>query len=320
MARRTLYIPEEVKEAIRNHLSEQYPLAVDGFLSANEEEDTLTGDLGATLRIKNQKVFVKASQIEVPGEWTWSIDYHKFRGRGPGATENKLGADGLFELTLTIGARVEKKSILFQSKVDWKDDSNLIKEAIKLTTWREAAFILNFTQTEFEAIDLDTIIASRGKKPQKMTSIPLDRFIGRNFLDCLVGDIDLRYDAVSRKLVWRATSGQIVATKFSIPQRFVIKVSAPNKLLGNNVNFEKEIKNEDIHNYRMGATEEEMLSLSDSYTNAELKKARASKALIYHSDTHDFGDDLLNEIMKRRMQEFNSAHDTLKQKKKKNGS
>jgi hypothetical protein len=30
--------------------------------------------------------------------WTWSIDYTKFRGRGPGAAEKALGADGILEM------------------------------------------------------------------------------------------------------------------------------------------------------------------------------------------------------------------------------
>lgn len=311
MARRKLYIPEEVKIEIRKHISERYKLALDGYFSANEEEDALTGDLGATLRIKNQKVFVPNKQ-EVSGEWTWGIDYHKFRGRGPGATENKLGADGLFELTLKVGNRIEKKSLLFQSKINWLDDVNLIKEAIKLTTWREASFILNFTASEFEAIDLDSIIASRGKRNEKIRVISLDKFIGTTFLDCIVGDVDLKYDAVARRIIWRTTSGQIVATKFSIPQRISIQIIAPDIMYGHNFNYDKEISNDEIHDHRMEASEEEMLSLGDNYSAAELKKARASKALIYHSDAHTFGDEFLDGLMKRRMQEVNAAHDLLK--------
>lgn len=317
MARRKLYIPEEVKQDIRKHLTAKYPLALEGFLSANEEEDTLTGDLGATLRIKNQKVFVQNSQIEKPGEWTWGIDYHKFRGRGPGATENKLGADGVFELTLKIGTRVEKKSLLFQSKIDWIDDPNLIKETIKLTTWREAAFILNFTSKDFEAIDLDSVIASRGKRSNSLIITPLDKYIGTTFLDCIVGDVDLKYDAVLRKLIWRTITGQIVATKFSIPHRIALQISAPNLTYGHKLRYDEEIPNEKIHDYRMDATEEEMLSLKANYSSSELRKARATKAVIYHSDSHSFGDPILDELMKRRMQEINAAHEKLKQKVKK---
>lgn len=314
MARKKLDIPNEVKKDIQKHLSEKYPLALEGFLSANEEEDALTGDLGATLRIRNQKVLVKNSEVGLPGVWTWGIDYHKFRGRGPGATENKLGADGIFELTLKVGRKVEKKSLMFQSKINWTNDDNLIKETIKLTTWREASFILNFTPTEFEAIDIDSVVLSRGKRNDKIKITPLDKFIGTNFLDCVVGDVDLKYDGRARKLIWRTTTGQIVATKFSIPHKIALLISAPKAPYGHNFKFDKEIKNEEIPNYRMEASPEEMLNLSDNYSPDELKKAMASKSLIYHSGTYSFGDAILDELMKRRMQEINSAHDLLKQK------
>lgn len=317
MARTRLNIPEEVKTKIKKHLSQRYKLAVDGYFSASEDEDTLTGDLGATFRIKGQKVFVENSQIEFPGEWTWSMDYHKFRGRGANATENALGADGLFELTLKIGNRIEKKSILFQSKINWTNDPNLVKQVIKLTTWREAAFVLNFTPTEFEAIDLDSIISSRGKNGKNIGIIPLDKFIGENFLDCIVGDVDLRYDALSRKLVWRSNSGKIVATKFSVPHKIAIKIKAPNRNYGNKLKYDKEIKNEEIHNYRMESSEEEILSIGSNYSKTDVRKARAAKALIYHSDLLNLEDYRLNDLIKRRMQEINRAHDLLKARAKK---
>lgn len=316
MARKKIYIPEEVKQAIKQHLSAKYPIALEGFMSGNEEEDTLTGDLGATLRVKDQKVQVRGEGNEFPGEWTWSIDYYKFRGRGPSATESKVGADGLFELALKRGSYVEKKSLLFQAKIEWKNDPNLIKEAIKLSNWREASFVLNFTPTKFEAIDLDTIISSRGKRNDKIVVKPLDEFIGSDFLDCKVGDVDLRYNAISRKLIWRAQSGEVVATRFSIPSRISIQISAPKVPNQRYPDIDKEIRIEEIHNYRMNADEEEMLSLIGSYTDRELKMARSEKAHIYHSDKHFFGDQLLDELMKKRMQEINLAYDILKKKKK----
>ncbi|MCE7060810.1 J domain-containing protein [Dyadobacter sp. CY343] len=318
MARRNLYIPEEVKLSIREHLSERCDLALDGFISASEEEDTLTGDLGASLRIKNQHVFVERSIAEIPGTWTWGINYVKFRGRGPGATENVLGADGLFELSLKVGNRIEKKSILFQSKIDWRDDPNLLKQAIKLTTWREAAFILNFTASKFEAIDLDSVIASRGKRSASIRSTNLDEYIGSNFLDCIVGDVDLGYDATSRKLIWRAKNGETVAIKFSIPQRIKIQISAPNRIHGNNLNYNKEIGVDEIHNYRMDASEEEILSLSEGYSAKDIRKALATQALAYHPDKQSFSDALTENLMKRRMQEINEANELLKIKIKRN--
>lgn len=245
------------------------------------------------------------------------MDYHKFRGRGPGATENRLGADGLFELTLRTSEKIEKKSLLFQSKINWMDDRKLLNEAIKLTNWREAAFVLNFTATEFEAIALDIVISCKGKRNDNMEVTPLDVFIGSEFLNGIVGDVDLKYDAVSRRLIWKAMTGEIVSTKFSIPQRIAIQMQAPGVNYGGFMKYDKSIDNEEIHNYRMNVSDEEILSLGVTYSATELKNARAKKALVYHSDILNLDDILCNKLMKSRMQEVNAAHDSLKVKIKK---
>ena len=96
--RQRLYIPAQVKEAIAKHVETAVERARDGYSSAEEDEDTLTGDLGGNLRIRTQTVSVDQDQIR--GEWKWGITYYKFRGRGRNATESMLGADGIFELTV----------------------------------------------------------------------------------------------------------------------------------------------------------------------------------------------------------------------------
>lgn len=311
--RTKLYIPKKVKQAIQKHLSEKYPLALEGFGSANEDEHTLIGDLGATLRIKNQ--IVKVDDDEIVGNWKWGIDYHKFRNGGPGATEKQLGADGIFELIIDDGYYVQKKSHMFQSKIDWINDHNLIEQTIKLTTWKEAAFILNFTSSRYEAIDLDTVLKSGGKRENIKGGVAtLDEYFGTTFLDCIVGDVNLKYDAVSRKLFWKTIGGEFVATKFSIPDRISFKITAPNKKYGK-LRFDKEIKNEEIHNYRMYVPDVEMLSLSDSYTASELKKAKQSQLLINHPDKFQYiGSELATQILNRRAQEIQYAYEELTQR------
>jgi len=312
MARRTIYIPDEVKEKIREHLSARYPYALEGFQSASEEEDALTGDFGSSLRTNNQKVFVKNNQQELPGEWTWGITYKKLRGRGPDSSEKRVGADGVFELMVRNGIRVETKSMLFQSKIYWQNDPNLFKQAIKLSTWREAAFLLNFTPSAIEAIDLDNTIMSRGKRQDETKSTNIDQFIGNDFLNCRVGDADLYYDAVKRILRWKSSDGSIVSTKFSIPNRLRITITAPSR--GDDY-YGRQISNEEIHNHRMDATAEDILSLGTSYSKSELKKARTLMAKIYHADTLDLSDLELVDLTNKRMQEINRAFDDLKSKK-----
>lgn len=307
MARKKLYIPEEVKEKIRIHLNTKYPLALEGYFCSNEDEDTITGDLFANLRIKNQKVNVK--QDEVKGVYTWSISYSKFRGRGINATENCIGADGIIELEITRGNRKERKSILFQSKQDWVSDSRLLEQCVLLSTWREASFVLNYTPYEYLAYDIDSVIASRGKNTKILDAKNIVDFLGYNFLNCEVGDTDLRYDAINRHLKWRTVDGISVATKFSIPNRLKVSIKAP--IFDGDYKHIKLVDNNDVHNYRMDASESEMLSLPYNHSIDEVKKAKRKMALIYHPDKTNFLDDLHKEIFNRRMQEINKASEIL---------
>src|SRR4051812_40498839 len=114
--KRPLYLPNEVKVDIQKHLDAAIKRAVDGYESAAEDEDVMTGHLGGLLRIGPQRVHV--TQAEVDGDWSWSIEYHKFRGRGDKATESFVGADGILELQVRRPNGVHRKAALFQSKLD----------------------------------------------------------------------------------------------------------------------------------------------------------------------------------------------------------
>ena len=309
--RRRIYIPNEVRQSIKDHIQHAVENARDGYLSANEDEDTMTGHLGALLRIGKQSVSV--SQSEISGDWKWSIDYFKFRGRGPKATEKTIGADGVFELQLSIGAREEIKSLLFQSKMDLSRDKSLAEQCIRLSTWREAAFVVNYKHDAFEAFSIDDVIRSRGSRPKSSTS--LADYLCDNFVDCLVGDSDLLYDAKSRKLQWRTIDGEVVATSFSLTQRISVNVEAP-KIGRRDSKIDNVIPNGEIHNYRMEATEEEILSVSNQHTADELKAAMRSLSLVYHPDYSSTFDSLTQQILKRRMQEINKAYEEVKNRRK----
>ena len=305
--RRRLYIPQEVTRAMEEHIRAAIPRAVEGYWSANEDEDVLTGHLGACLKIRSEQVRVVELQSERPGNWTWSVDYFKFRGRGKNATENILGADGLFELRLQLGYRTETKSLLFQAKKDWASHADLVAQCIKLSTWREAAFVMNYTQTAFEAFSLDDVLKAGGSRPQNPDPRELGDFLARDFLECLVGDTDLSYDPRARRLIWRAVSGEIVATVFEVKHRIRVNVKAPPS--SDHDRVDRQIPNSQIHNFRMEASDEEILSLPSGYSAKELKASRKALALVYHPDLYNEADDLLRQIINRRMQEVNDAYE-----------
>lgn len=311
-----LYIPTKVKDSIKKHFHDSILRATDGYLSANEDEDTLTGHLGALLRVSNQKVHVEKE--EMSGTWSWSINYYKFRGRGKKATENIIGADGIFELILDYGNnQTSKKSLLFQAKNNWTSDRLLYNQCIKLSIWREAAFVLNYTPHEFQAFNIDDAIKSRGVKLQAGNKYPLDIFLGETFLNCKVGDTELDYDARRRLLIWRAYNDDIVAANFSLGSRFTLEIHPPKRKPSHYRNITKYLKDDEIYNHRMKAAEEEILALDSNYTEKDINKARRTMSLSYHTDVNHGLDSTLKRILTQRSQEINKAYEYVYARRKK---
>lgn len=306
MAKR-LHIPIEVLNSVSEHIQSAVDSAVEGFWSANEDEDTVTGHLGACLKTQVHTVDVREEQI--PGPWKWSIDYTKFRGRGKGATESFIGADGIFELTVSFPSRTDKKCLLFQSKVDWDNDSSLVKQAILLSTWREASIFINYTPSAFEAFSVDSVLASKGLRRQAKNILDLKDALVDHFLKCKIGDTDLSYDAKRRRLIWRSLSGVVVATQFSIPSRLRLLIEAPNR--SEEPSYDKLIPANEIPLYRMDTDSQGILSQPFAETEFDARRAKQVLSMAYHPDRYPGIDALLEEILKRRMQEINGALDAI---------
>jgi hypothetical protein len=309
---RRLYIPRQVSEAISAHITSAIEKARNGFWSANEDEDTLTGHLGACLRIGPQSVEV--TQDEVNGTWRWSVDYAKFRGRGSKATESYLGADGIIEISLDRGFRHETKSILFQSKIDWTTSKDLVEQAVLLSTWREASIAINYTPTSFDAYSIDNVLASRGNQQDARNKLSLQDALTQHFLECKVGNTDLRYDARARRLVWRDTKGVRVATQFTIPHRIRIEIEAP--VHKPNLDYDKLIPAEEIHQHRMEVEAADVLKPILSNRKESAKVMKQSLAMTYHPDRYSTFDQTFRDLATRRMQEINAASDELKKRRR----
>lgn len=300
---RRLYIPAQVIEDISEHIESGVQKGIAGYWSANEDEDTLTGHLGACLKTGVRTVNV--TQDEIPGPWKWSIDYTKFRGRGKNATESFLGADGIFELTLDRGFSKDTKSLLFQAKTDWDDSPDIVKQALLLSTWREASITVNYTESAIDAYSIDSVIASKGKKSKAKEPVSLQIALKEYFIICKIGNTDLRYDAQQRRLFWRDNNGVIVAVQFSIPSRIRVKVNSP--VRKNIQHVDKVISPDEIHKHRMEVEPEEVLMPMLTNAQVETKAMQRSLAMAYHPDRFNTFDQLLKDIANSRMQEVNTA-------------
>lgn len=302
--RRRLYLPEEVREDIGTHIREAVERARVAFYSGAEEEDALTGQLGGLLQIGNQRVFVPSN--ELPGVWTWSMSYTKFRGRGPRATESYLGADGLFELILRTGAHVDRKSLLFQAKIGGNGGRDLVEQVLKLSTWREAAIVVVYDPESFQAYSLDEVLAHQGALRGKPGS-SLAELLAGDYLECTIGDDELVYDARRAALKWRAMNGEVVMTKFSVRHRVRVNVKAPEWKRDADVDLV--VNPEEVYRHRMQATDGEILSYRAPAHAPKPKNVAKALAALYHPDRFNTLDEIFRNLANRRTEEINVARD-----------
>jgi len=313
---RQIYIPKQVKDSIQKHITESIIKGLKAYESAFEDEDVLTGHLFGLMKIEDQSVVI--NDVEIGGTWKWTIDYKKFGGRGKGATESILGADGIFELSLFRDNEEIKKSLLFQSKLDWVNkDQKLYLQCSKLATWLGAAIVINYTQNEIETFPVDEVLANQGRRPSEMK--PLDQVLGGDFINCYIGDTDLKYDAFAKNLIWLDKNNDIVATKFNLNRRLKIKVTAPKRFPYQEQKIDKVIKPEEISQHQL-KTDLNDFNISNAQTLKELKKIQNKVSMTFHPDRHtalpQAQVDLFSDLMKHFNNEFDKQKVYIKNKKK----
>lgn len=309
---RYIFIPEIVKEKIKSHLDNAIEKAIAGFESVYEDEDVLTGYLFGLMKIDEQTVEV--DDQEIGGTWKWSIDFKKFGGRGKGATESVLGADGIFELNMNRNGRIEKKSLLFQSKTDWKKkDTSLYNQCTKMLTWLGATTLINYTQKEFETFKIDDVFSNHGEKPS--TKNTLKNTLSNDFLDCLIGDSDLHYNAFEKKLIWLDQKNEFVSTKFNINRRLKINIKSPNKYPFEKLRIDKEIPNSEISNHQL-MNENANYGIEKVWDKKELSKIQKKVSNTFHPDKHPNLPENAKNMLTEMMKQFNNQFDLQKEKLK----
>jgi hypothetical protein len=303
--RRQLYIPSKVRIEIERHVSERLAEAQERYWAAAEDEDTFTGHLGALLGCPERKA-------DVDGQvWRWRIEYTKFRGRGPNASESFLGADGIFEVRV-MGPEVDgRKSVLFQAKMEAVLGADALEQALDLSNWREAAVFVVYQERAITVYPIDAVLRTQiAGSPVRGVSFS-DFFLG-TFLACRMGDSDLEYDAKSRLLLWRDDSRRRVGVQFAIPHRIRVSIKSP---AASSKRF-KRITPDAMGEHRLDSTAMERMGLEDDFTPKQLKQAMREAALAFHTDRLQQLPDPLKAILNTRMGEINAAFAELKKRKK----
>ena len=195
-------IPPLVFEAIQRHIIGHTREAEKGWEAGQDEEDTLTGHLGASLQRDWSRPIVAGGET-----WRWRARYKKFRGRGKGAFEKKSGADGIVQVELwqPDTETTVYKSILFQAKkTNGGRDGILVgqvRSMERIAPGGSAVFLYRregFFGTEGAALlrDVDAARSHLRDGPDR-----LGPFLADRFLPCSVGLRGMYYDGVRRALV-----------------------------------------------------------------------------------------------------------------------
>ena len=213
------YVPPLVLTEIGHHLRDASLSAEQGWESARADEDTLTGDLGASLRVGWRSVNNGVDEFQ------WRIKYSKFRGRGEGAEESVLGADGIFQIEIedVVSGALRTKGLLFQAKKHTNRDR---KELLKQTDAMNdlvpgGACVIEYGPTSYQAFNATSVLHEDGVRTGRDR---LGDYLAGQFLPCLVGKWGLYYEVNRNVLVLPDASHGYQRVRARLKHSFRIEV------------------------------------------------------------------------------------------------
>ena len=206
-------LPEQVLALIAQQYRAGVEEAEDGFNDLCGDEDSLTGGLGQEIRHQ-----VRGSA----GRFAWSTSVKKLRGRGAGAPENRLGADGIIELQIEDcdGEVIYKKAVLFQAKKDWaRKDKLLLAQIGKMEDAAPNGIVVNYTDAGYFAYSASAVRNAEGSPAMLQDARrSLADMLANDFLECRRGSPNVYYDAARERIVTFSVDG-ISERRFSINRR-----------------------------------------------------------------------------------------------------
>jgi hypothetical protein len=189
------YVPDLVKDFIRDRLIVGVADAEALFEYSRADEDALTGALGQSISRK------ETIRVQTDGQaYEVRTYYKKIRGREPGAPEKTTGADGIFQIEV-IGPNqkpVWTKGLPFQAKKQWTGtDSRLVSQARDMTGKAGQGLVIDYSSEGYKACSASAVI-DHGGRAQALSESgsfrPLGQVLGNDFLDCTIGVEGLTYD------------------------------------------------------------------------------------------------------------------------------
>lgn len=186
-------LPKQFLALIRDRIKAGVSDAEAKFRLNQDEEDSLTGALAQAISTTAPLRFGGPE-----GVFDFAIESYKLRGRGEGAPEKRLGADGILQISVSKNGRsVFAKGLPFQAKkFGGFANAAVRKQAHDLYDTSQSGIIVRYSDKGYTGTDVRNLLndAGAGLAAQKPPTATLATLFGDSFLDCEIGRMNLTYD------------------------------------------------------------------------------------------------------------------------------
>lgn len=185
-------VPKPVLDLIRDRIKAGVTDAEAKFRLNEADEDAITGALGHAISTP-APVLVTTPE----GAFSYEITSIKIRGRGLNAPEKRLGADSIFQVSVTKGnTRIFAKGLPFQAKKGGGfGNAKVIKQAIDLYRTSKTGTVVRYSRKGYTAVDVREMVSRHTgpNLPAKPAPKKLATVFGDDFVDCTIGRLGLYY-------------------------------------------------------------------------------------------------------------------------------
>lgn len=189
----TKLVPPGLLRRIKAHFAESIAEAVQSYRFNEVDEDSLTGALGQALSTPEHVVTVANG-----ASYSFDIESYKILGKGPGTPEHRVGADGIFQVSVRSNGRlIFEKGLPFQAKkLARYRVAEVIPQADDMLRTSGSGIVLRFGPHDYDAADARHLVPSKVSSaiPTPPGFASLGTVLGDWFLECQVGKAGLTFD------------------------------------------------------------------------------------------------------------------------------
>lgn len=163
----TKLVPRGLLRVIKAHFDDSVAEAVKRYRFNAVDEDSLTGALGHALSTPERIVSTMNGS-----HFSFAIESYKILGRGPGSPEKRIGADGIFQISVWEGEeQIFGKGLPFQAK---REDRYRSAEVIKQAEDLWVSLVCEATPFVSTVVE-PTPVEAESSNPVTLTRPPVAR-------------------------------------------------------------------------------------------------------------------------------------------------